>query len=232
MHEMGQEGQAKGLLGSILSDPRMSIVWTRLARQIKEDVEWLRLWQEIKNAIFVANLKRKPKRASEEAADLKWIAMRATELARVIEIERGAGYKGFFDFDCHQFCPDDVMRINGIQEWSSLDSMAQYAAASEVMRTWPKMAELLDGLALRALARANEVKTKRTVLRDKGDKGRWSETMFVRMLHQHLSRFTWNRVDSIYASIATITNLAIEARFIKTKIPEEITAQLVRKAIK
>ncbi|MDP2851851.1 MAG: hypothetical protein Q8O23_00425 [Gallionella sp.] len=228
MHERGQEGQAKELLGSILSDPEMSIVWTHLARQIKEGIEWLRLWQEIKNAIFVANPKRKPKRVSEEAADLEWIAIRAEELARVIEIERGVGYKGFFNFACHQFCPDDVMKINGIPGWSGLDSMEQYARASEVITTWPRMSELLDGLAARARERAGQCKTKRVVLKDKG---RWSETMFSRQLHSHLSLYQWEKRDAIFATIADIANMAIDAKLLKTEHAEHISREFVQDAV-
>lgn len=229
MHEGGKEGQAEKLLGLLLSDPRMTIVWTRLGRQIKTSVKWLRLWQEIKSAIGDANPKRKPKRVEDEADDLKWIASRAAELAKVIKTERrGVGYKGCFDFECHQFCPDDVMKINGIPEWSSLDSMAQYAAASEVMKTWPKMAELLDGLSARALEQADKIKTKRVVLKDKG---RWPETMFSRQLHTHLSQYPWEKRDCVFANIATIATMANETGFLKIKDNEGVSAKFVRHAI-
>lgn len=46
MHKDGKERQAKKLLGSLLSSPKMSIVWIRLGRQIKTDDEWLSLWLE------------------------------------------------------------------------------------------------------------------------------------------------------------------------------------------
>lgn len=231
MHEGGKEGQAKKLLGLLLSDPRMAIVWTRLGRQIKTNIEWLRLWQEIKNAIYDANPKRKPKRVEDEADDLKWIATRAAELAKVIRIERRGArdYKGFFDFECHQFCPDDVMEINGIPKWRNLHSMAQYAAASDVMKTWPTMAELLDGLAARALEQADKIETKRVVLKDKG---RWSETMFSRQLHSHLSQYPWGKQDFIFATIATIASLADETGFLKTKDKAGVTAKFVGNAIR
>lgn len=229
MHKDGKEGQAKKLLGLLLSDPRMSNVWKRLGRQIKTDIEWLRLWQEIKSAIYDASPKRKPKRVEDEADDLKWIATRAAELAKAIKIERrGVGYKGFFDFKCHQFCPDDVMNINGIPEWNSLHSMAQYAAASKVMKTWPTMVELLDGLSARALEQADKIKTKRVVLKDKG---RWSETMFSRQLHTHLSQYLWEKRDCVFANITTIATMANETGFLKIKDNEGVTAKFVRHAI-
>lgn len=162
MHKGKKEGQALKLLGLLLSDPRMTIVWTRLSRQVKTGIEWLKLWQKIKSAISDANPKRKPKRVEDEADDLKWIATRAAKLASVIRIERlGVGYKGFFDFPCHRFFPDEVMKINGIPGWNSLHSVQQCTAVSEVMRTWPTMSELLDELAAHALEQADKIETKR-----------------------------------------------------------------------
>lgn len=61
MHKGGKSGQEKKLLGLLLSDSAMIKVWTRLARKISQDLEWLELWQEIKNAIVDANPKRKLK---------------------------------------------------------------------------------------------------------------------------------------------------------------------------
>lgn len=231
MHEGGKEGQAKKLLGLLLSDLRMAIVWARLGRQIKTDIEWLRLWQGIKSAINDANPKRKPKRVEYEAADLRWIATRAAELAKVIRIERRGtrDYRGFFDLQCHQFCPDDVMGFNGIPTWSSLDSMAQYAAAFDVMKTWPTMGELLDGLSARALERADEIKTKRVVLKDKG---RWPETMFSRHLYSHLSQYHWGKLDCVFANIATIANMAIETKYLKPQASETVSAKFVGNTIR
>lgn len=232
MHEGGKEGQAKKLLGLLLSDYRMALVWTRLGRKVKTDIEWLRLWQEIKNAIADANPKRKPKRVEDEAADLRWIATRAAELAKVIRIERRGArdYKGFFDFRCYQFFPDEVMKINGIPGWSSLESnLEQHARASKIMVEWPSMSELLDGLAARARERAGEIKTKRVVLKDKG---RWSETMFSRVLHSHLAQYPWGKRDCINATIATIASLADEAGFLKTADRAGVTARFVCKAIR
>lgn len=217
MHEGGKEGQAKKLLGLLLSDLRMAIVWTRLGRQIKTDIKWLRLWLEIKNAIHDANPQRKPKRVEDEAADLRWIATRATELAKVIRIERRGtrDYKGFFDFKCYQFFPDEVMEIN-IPGWSSLEV------------EWPSMSELLDGLSVRALERADEIKTKRVVLKDKG---RWSETMFSRHLYSHLSQYHWGKLDCVFANIATIANMAIQTKYLKPQASEVVSAKFVRKAV-
>lgn len=224
-----KEGQAKRLLGLLLSDSSMTIVWTRLGRQIKTDDEWFNFWMAIKTAISKANPKRKPKRVEEEADDLKWIATRAAELAKVIRIERrGVGYKGFFDFHCLQFCPDEVMKINGVSKWSSLDSMEQYAAASEVMKAWPTMAELLDGLSAHALDQAGKIETKRVVLKDRG---RWSETMFSRQLYSFLSKYPWEKRDSVFANIAIIANMANETGFLKIKDNEGVTAKFVRSAI-
>lgn len=230
MHEGGKEGQAKKLLGLLLSDSRMQIVWTRLGHQIKTNIEWLKLWLAIKNAIHDANPKRKPKRVEDEAADLRWIATRAAELAKIIRIERRTdrNYKGFLDFECHQYCPDDVMKINGIPEWNSLDSSEQYAAAHEAMKAWPTMAELLDGLSASALKRTGEIEAKRVVLKDKG---RWPETMFSRQLYLHLFKYQWGKSDCVFANIATIANMAIMTKYLKPQASEEMSAKFVRKAV-
>lgn len=221
-----KEGQAKKLLGRLLSDSRMTIVWTRLGRQIKTNNEWLMFWLEIKSAIYHANPKRKPKRVEEEANDLKWIASRAAKLAKVIKIgRRDVGFKGFFDFHCLKFCPDEVMKINGLSKWSSLHWAEQYAFTSEVMKAWPTMAELLDGLSAHALNQAGKIETKRVVLRDKG---RWSETMFSRQLHSFLSKYSWEKQDGVFAIIAT---MASETGFLKIKDNEGVTAKFVRNTI-
>lgn len=230
MHEGGKEGQARKLLGVLLSDHRMDIVWTRLNRQIKTDFEWLRLWLEVKNALFDANPKRKPKRPSEEAEDLKSIAAHASKLAEVIRIERRVSrdYKGFFDFECWKYFPDEVMKLNNIHSWNSLDSFKRRSAVNKIMGVWPTMAELLEGLAAKALDEANKVKSKRTVLRDKD---RWAETMFIRKLHEHLATYQWKKNDSIFVTIATLTNMAIKAKYLKTQADEEVSAKFVRNAV-
>lgn len=119
------------------------------------------------------------------------------------------------------------MKINGIPEWASLHSIQQCAAASKVMTAWPTMAELLDGLAACALKQAKELAPKPVVLKDKG---RWSETMFSRQLHSHLSKYSWQKQDGLFATIATIANMAVKTGYLKTK-DEEIAAKFVRRAI-
>ena len=91
------------------------------------------------------------------------------------------------------------------------------------------MAELLDGLAARALKQASEVETKRVVLKDKG---RWSETMFARQLHSHMSQYPLGRQDFIFATIATIASLADETGFLKTKDKAGVDAKFVGNTIR
>ncbi len=224
-----KEHVLKGFLGLLLCDPRMEKPWKKLSRNIETDDQWLRLWLAIKLGIGNARSNRKPNPAEDEADDLRWIAKSANELARVIEIDsrQRRGYKGYFNLPCHQFCPADVMKINGISGWDDIDKMKQYAAAEKLLREWPTMTELLDGLAAQATARASNVSSTRTVLKVKQ---RWAETMFIRTLHEHLNRYTWKSTDHIYVTIATITNMAIQAKLIKQEVTEEVTAKFVRNA--
>lgn len=225
------EGKSPKLLGVLLSDKRMLPVWARLGRQIKTNHQWKDLWQAIKMALHDASPKRKPKRAEDESDDIRWIAVRASELAAVIKIEgrKEKGYKGFFDFECHHFSPDIVMQINGIPEWSSRNWQDQSLLAIEVMTSWPTMSELLDGLATHALAKAEAVKKKRMVLKDKGC---WAETMFVRQLHMHLKQYPWETRDYHFANIAIIGTLAWESNFLKIKGDGGIDARFVGNAIR
>jgi hypothetical protein len=230
MHERGGGGQARKLLGLLLTRNEMDTVWIRLSRKINAEQQWRRLWDEIIEAIKLANPKRKPKRVEDEIADLEWIAAKSVELAKVIRVEpRSVGYKGFFDYPCYQFCPDDVMEINGVPQWSSVPPSERYITASKVMREWPTMAELLDELARVALRQAGEVKHKRIV---KKDKERWSETMFSRALYSHLAQYGWEKQDCIFANIATIANLTIKMKLLKTNEEGSITAKFVGKAVK
>ena len=227
----GKKGQASKLLGELLSDKRMAPVWARLGRQIKTNNEWMNLWQAIKMALREASPKRKPKRAEDESVDIRWIASRASELAAVIKIDgrKEKGYKGFFDFECHHFFPDENMQINGVPGWSSRNWQDQYPLASRVMTSWPTMSELLEGLATHALAKAEAVKQERMVLKDKGC---WAETMFARHLHEHLKQYPWETRDRHFANIAIIGTLAGESNFLKTEGDGGIDARFVGNAIR
>ena len=223
------EGKAKEMLSALLTDKRMASVWKRLGRRIKTSSDWLRFWQEIKNALAAASPKKKLKRASEEAEDWKRIAILAEEVAKIIRIEPGhAGYKGFLDLECHHFFPAEVMRINGIPNWDTLSPSDQLDAASDLMPCWATMSELLENLHARALMEARAVPSKRVVEKDKG---RRAETMFSRRFHSHLSKYDWEPTDQIFAAIATIATIADELGFLKTTEHAGVSPKFVRNAI-
>ena len=203
----GKEGREPKLLGELLSDKRMVPVWARLGRQIKTNYEWMKLWLAIREAISCARLTSKLKPVKDEVDDIRSIAAQSADLAAVIKIagRHEKGYKRFFDVECHHFFPDEDMQINGILDWSSLKWQDRYEPASKVMKSWPTMSELLEGLAAHAREEANAVGKKRVVLKDKGC---LSENAFARKLHKHLAQYTWEPRDYLFATIATIANSA------------------------
>jgi hypothetical protein len=227
MHENNKEGQARKLLGVLLSDSNMTTVWNRLGRRINKDNEWIKLWQAIKIAIYNSNPKRKEKLVKDEEDDFKLIAKRANELAKLIKIShRSDGYSWHLDLVCHQFCPDDVMEINGVQNWNNLDSIAQHEFAASIMTSWPTMAELLEGLEAKAMKESADVESKRIVLKNKG---RSNEIKFMRNLYKYFSQYTWEKRDCIFSSIAVITNIAITTKYLKTEKQETVSVHFVNK---
>lgn len=220
MHENNKEGQAKKLLGMLLSNPDMFDVWKRLGRQIKTDNEWIKLWQAIKSAIYNASPKKTTKLVKDEADDFREIEKQAKAFAKLIRtVHQSEVGRWHFDLECYEFFPEEIKNIN------NSNPGFQHGC-------WPRMGEMLDALATQASEKAKTVAASRIVGKKKT---RWAETMFIRCLYRHLSKYSWKNSDSLFVNITEITNIVIEEKLLKCSKDSKdstVTSQFTRTASK
>lgn len=190
------------LLGELLTLKSMGDVWDRLGRRITDDDDWLRIWQEIRNAISDS---RNPPNPDDEKQYCDKVAKSALELAEMLQRKSG---KAIFDLPAYRFCPDEDMKANGIENWNSFDSIAQ---ARKSIIWWPSMADLL--LGMKAMAeQTNKIakhdsRVMHRIARDSNASPTMHarETLFLRLLHPHLSVILRAKSDGINVVLSQIS---------------------------
>lgn len=212
IHSDRNSAQGRDILGRLLADPSMKRPWAELSKHIDNDLEWERLWQEIKYILLSARKKPEPREQKKK---------KFQKIAEHAEALRESILEGPLDSRAYQIFPAEVMEILGIKNWSSLDSLQRASAAGRVLKEWPITSELLAGLASRARSMATAAMTSpRFVERKTQD---YVEIYFIRALSAYFEKTYRAR---LYGVVAKITSVVLKLDITKSDVEKRIKGSL------
>jgi len=106
------------------------------------------------------------------------------------------------------------MNVLGITNWSSLDSLQQSNAASNLLKEWPSAPELLNELAIQAQKLATDATSYRVTERNTG-----ARLYFVRSLCEYFNK-TYK--VKLYGTVANIASVVIKYKIDKSYVENAV----------
>lgn len=147
-YENREIGKGRDLLERLLRDERMKLTWAELARHVRTDQQWLRVWSAIVYAKSESNKAgRLRKQRGAERDDYQALARKFSALARKIE-------NGPRDLLAYELLPQDVLAALHVSNLHDMDVIERCDVAHRLLPCWPSAPELLRGLEKFALAQA------------------------------------------------------------------------------
>ena len=151
------------LLERLLSDPRMLLAWAQLARHVRADKQWIRVWSAISYARQQSKKRGLHKKRRDESDDYVLIAKRCSALVKKIRDKP-------LDVLTYELFPQDALEALHVESLHDMDEFQRSDVAHRLLPCWPSVSELLCGLEKRALVLAEDSMTrKRVVERNRGD---------------------------------------------------------------
>jgi hypothetical protein len=216
LYESGKVGSGRVVLKRLLSAPQMKDTWCYLARKVRTDQDWGRVWGSIAYAKLKSSEVRRAQvtRSAERASHLK-IASAARVLAGLIGTNNNP-----LDVLAYRLFPADVLAALHVADLNDRPPPDRDAAAHRLLPCWPSASELLEGLAALAEGLAKDAMTRpRPVARQRGDP-------VVRTFAWHLGKdFKMRYDESMYGTVASIAS----ALFVGVPVTTEFVREVLRR---
>jgi hypothetical protein len=156
-------GNGRAILERLLRDERMQSAWAELARHVRTDQQWMRVWSAIAYAKLKSNqATRLHKRRSEERDEYRTLAGKFATLAKKIE-------NGPLDVLTYELWGhEDLAALHIRNDLAALRAADLYEMAEErrcevahqILPHWPGAADFLRGLEKCALTLADNAMNK------------------------------------------------------------------------
>lgn len=209
-HRERQIGKGYRQLELLVTHPDMERAWQELSKRTKPDDKsyGMRLFTEIVAILHWARPTTLRLRRAEERSKLLAIAKQAEALAKAIE-------SGPFDMQAYELFPADVMKINGIADWSTRGGLSRAALAHDLLPTWASFPEMLRELAARAQIQAHEAMSRPRVVDRQVDTEAYRQLYFVRVLMGFMAK---EFGSPLYGTVARIASAVLESGFTKEDV--------------
>jgi hypothetical protein len=152
-------GITRPLLGKLITDKKMKRAWNTIAKVLRADEDYNRLFKAIIEAMRLA--RRGIVSQIDRRERYERIAKYARQLVELINepsrpLHDGSGYGGELDLQAYEFLPNDVACILGAPSWETMKADQRSKWAYSVLREWPTLVDILNELAVKAEEKAKE----------------------------------------------------------------------------
>jgi hypothetical protein len=152
-------GIRRSLLGKLISDRKMKRPWNTIAKLLRADEDYIKLFKAIIEAMRLSRRGIPSLTARRERYER--VETYARQLVQLIEVPNrpfhdSSGYRGELDLQAYEFLPQDVANILGAPSWETMNTDQRSQWAYSLLREWPTLVDLLNELAVKAVEKAKE----------------------------------------------------------------------------